>query len=197
VADTQGESVPIEFVEPGTFLCAWPDLRDPNFAHRVIAMCEHSRHGAFGIIINDPLEVGTETLFAKHELLGKIEFPIYRGGPVDVESLQFLHRVPGQIPGGHLIAQDLWIGGDFEALAKYIHSSPEVAMGTVRLFVGYSGWGGGQLEDELASGSWVPAAAPLDEVFASEPEAAWKRILQGLGEIGRQLASQPPDPRAN
>ncbi|MDE0896181.1 MAG: YqgE/AlgH family protein [Planctomycetota bacterium] len=191
------ETKDIEFVEPGTFLCAWPDLRDPNFAHSVIAMCEHSRHGAFGLVVNDPLEVGTETLLEKHDLLGSIEFPVYRGGPVDVGSLQFLHRVPKQIPGGHLIAGDLWIGGDFEALAKYIHSAPEVAMGNVRLFVGYSGWGAGQLEVELETGSWVPAGGAHDEVFASDPQGAWKRVLHGLGDIGRELASQPPDSRAN
>jgi putative transcriptional regulator len=186
-----------DFTIPGTFLCAWPDLQDPNFAHRVILMCEHSRHGAFGLVINDPLEVGTEVALEDHELLGQVEFPLYRGGPVGMENLQFLHRVPKQIPGGHMVCDDLWIGGDFEALAKYIHSAPEVALGNVRLFIGYSGWGAGQLEAEQESGSWVPAAAPSEEVFSSEPQFAWKRILQSLGEIGRELAEQPPDPRAN
>ena len=185
------------FIEPGSFLCAWPDLQDPNFMHRVIAMCEHSRHGAFGLVLNDPLDVGTETLLTNHKLLGQIEFPIYRGGPVEVQGLQFLHRVPEAVPGGHCITEDLWIGGDFNALAEFIHKDPKAALDKVRLFIGYSGWGAGQLEAELESGSWVPAAVSIDEVFASESSTAWKRVLQSLGQIGKELSEQPPDPRVN
>ncbi len=186
-----------DFVDPGTLLCAWPDLQDPNFMHGVIVICEHSRHGAFGLVLNDPLDVGTETLLVNHKLLGQVEFPIYRGGPVEVGGLQFLHAVPEHIPGGHCIADGLWIGGDFDALARYVSANPEVAAGNVRLFVGYSGWGAGQLEQELQTGSWVPAAASVDEVFHPEPSTAWRRILQSLGAIGRELAEQPPDPRWN
>ncbi len=184
-------------IEPGSLLLAWPDLVDPNFMHRVILMCRHSDQGAFGLVLNDPLEVGTETLLASHSVLGTVEFPIFRGGPVDVGTLQYLHRVPEAIPEAQQVTDELWIGGDFDALASFIARDTERALGEVRLFLGYSGWGAGQLEGELTGGSWVPAAADTGEVFSSDPDGAWKRILRGLGDVGRDLSNQPPDPHWN
>ncbi len=182
---------------PGWLLAAWPDLMDPNFMHRVILICRHTEAGAFGLVLNDPLEVGTTTLLAGHEVFGKIDLPVFRGGPVDVATLQYVHRLPNELPGAQQVSEDLWIGGDFEALSRLVERNPERALGEVRLFLGYSGWGVDQLEDELQGGSWVPAPPSSDEVFHPDPQGAWKRVLRSLGDVGRGLAEMPPDPTWN
>jgi len=186
-----------EFIQPGWLLAAWPDLMDPNFRHRVILICRHTEAGAFGLVLNDPLKVGTTLLLSGHPVFGKIELPVFRGGPVDVATLQYVHRLPDELPGAQQVSDELFIGGDFEALARLVERHPERALGEVRLFLGYSGWGAGQLEEELASGSWVPAPPDADEVFHAHPEGAWKRVLRSLGGVGRGLAEMPPDPTWN
>lgn len=186
-----------ECLAPGWMLAAWPDLMDENFMHRVLLMCRHTSHGAFGLILNHPMEAGTDTLLSSHPILGKLNFPIFKGGPVDAGTLQYVHRVPGDIPGAQQVSDDLWMGGDFEALARFIERRPEEAQGFVRLFLGYAGWSGGQLEAEVAEGSWIPAPPDADEVFHADPEGAWRRVLCSLGDVGRGLAGLPPDPEWN
>jgi len=178
-------------------LAAWPDLMDPNFMHSVILICRHSDEGAFGFVLNDPLEIDTKTLLAAHSVFGRIALPVFKGGPVDADTLQFVHRLPHEIPGAQEVSDELWIGGDFEALARFVERNPERALGEVRLLLGYSGWGAGQLDEELVGGSWVPAPPDADEVFARDPTRAWKRVLSSLGELGRGLAEMPPDPEWN
>lgn len=185
------------FLAPGEMLAAWPDLLDPNFMHSVLLMCRHSDQGAFGFVLNDPLDVGTETLLTSHEVFGSIEFPVFKGGPVDVATLQYVHRVPREIPGAQPINDELWLGGDFEALARFVAADPERAQGDVRLFLGYSGWGGGQLEAEVGEGSWIPVPADAGEVFDADARGAWRRVLSSLGDVGRGLAGMPPDPEWN
>jgi putative transcriptional regulator len=186
-----------EFIPPGWLLAAWPDLLDPNFMHSVILVCRHTEDGAFGLVLNDPLETDTTDLLADHPVFGRTALPVFRGGPVDTDTLQFVHRLPHELPGAQEISDELWMGGDFEALGRFVERHPERALGELRFFVGYSGWGVGQLEEELAGGSWVPAPPDTDEVFAPEPAGAWKRVLRGLGDVGRGLAEMPPDPEWN
>ncbi|MDF1800881.1 MAG: YqgE/AlgH family protein [Planctomycetota bacterium] len=184
-------------IDAGGFLCAWPDLVDPNFFHRVLLMCQHGDEGAFGLIVNEPLEVTTRELLTSHPVFGSLDFPVFRGGPVDVTTLQYLHRIPAELPGAEPVGEDVWLGGDFEALARYVARAPERALGEVRLFLGYSGWGAGQLEAELRTGSWVPATCGVDEVFSNDPEGAWQRVLRSLGDVGEGLSSMPPGPDWN
>jgi len=184
-------------IPAGGLLCAWPDLVDPNFFRRVLVVCQHSDEGAYGLVLNDPLEATTKDLMPSHPILGSLEFPVFRGGPVDPGTLQYLHRIPRELPGAVSITDEVWMGGDFDALTRFIEKAPERALGEVRLFLGYSGWGEGQLEEELRGGSWVPATCGPEEVFSDDPEGAWQRVLRGLGEVGEGLADLPPDPEWN
>ena len=182
---------------PGWLVAAWPDLMDPNFMHGVVLMCRHTEQGAFGLVLNQPLDICTDTLLTSHPIFGQIEFPVYKGGPVDAATLQYVHRVPAEIPGSQAVSDELWMGGDFEALARFVERDPERAQDDVRLFLGYSGWSPGQLEAEVGEGSWIPAPPDVGEVFHPDAEGAWRRVLSGLGDVGRGLAGQPPDPEWN
>lgn len=183
---------------PGTLLLSVPQMLDPNFMHTVVLMVEHSADGAYGLVVNRlkvnrDIGVTARALFPDHERLSNSDFPVYSGGPVGDDQLTFLHRLAEDIPGGHEVAPGLYLGGDPEAMARVLAAGADVS-DQLRLVVGYSGWGGGQLEGELSLGSWVPA--PYDPALVFEPavqDAAWRQALRGLGKEGEGLSHLPPD----
>lgn len=180
-------------LNPATLLAAWPDLMDPNFMHTVIVLCRHTEEGAFGFVTNRRTEFTVRDLLPEHERLGQSDFPVHLGGPVDHTTLQFLHAIPDRVPGSLHLAGDLWMGGDLDALAVAIEDLGERAPEHVRLFLGYSGWGAGQLEGELRSGSWIPAEPSNAAVFGPEGEDQWRRVVRSSGALGEDLGNQPPD----
>jgi putative transcriptional regulator len=184
-------------VAPGSFLAASPDLADPNFTHTVVLICRHDDEGAYGLVVNRPSEVRACDVIAAHSGLARSEARMYVGGPVSLESLQVLHRAPEHVPGGEELAPGLWIGGDLDQLARYLEAHPREADENVRLMMGYSGWGPGQLEFELAAFSWLPAPLHLGSVFASEHSNVWREVVRALGPRFRALADEPPDPNVN
>jgi putative transcriptional regulator len=165
--------------------------------HAVVLICQHTDEGAYGVIVNRRAEQTTRTVLSEHPVLGQLDFPLFVGGPVGLDSLQVLHSVPAAIPGGVPVLDDLYVGGDLEALAEYVQQSPEQAERHVRLLVGYSGWGAGQLDQELVTGSWLPAAGKTRRILAPETHTLWREVLRSLGAEGSGLEHQPPDPHWN
>lgn len=164
----------------GTLLAAWPELEDPNFARSVVLLCDHTNDGAYGLVVNRPLDFRVGQLLPEHPLLGGLSTPVWLGGPVDHQRLQFIHMLPGRIQGGMQICTGLWLGGDLDALGEVLSEEErgEVSGAPVRLFLGYSGWGAGQLESELTDATWMPAAFDADLVFAGPGERAWSRVVE-------------------
>ena len=184
-------------VETGTLLAAWPDLQDPNFMHSVLLMCQHSDEGAHGFVVNRPANLVLGTLMPEHPILGASDFPVHLGGPVGHDTMQFVHRVPEAIPGGFPLTDDLWMGGELEEMAKFLRSDPEGAQSSLRILIGYSGWDEGQLDEELRSGSWLPASPNTKAVFSSNQERAWRDVVRSIGPAGSGLENLPPDVRWN
>ena len=180
-------------VVPGALLVSVPQMLDPNFMHTVVLMVEHGEGGALGLIVNQPTEVRLGDLVEGHPLLDGFDFPVHSGGPVGRDSLQFVHRLPQVIGGGVELDDGLALGGRLEDLAEGL-ASGVASPANLRFFVGYSGWGAGQLEAEFDTGSWVPAPANPSLCFAEEQgEPVWRQALQGLGDAGQALAQLPPD----
>ncbi|MAE28426.1 MAG: YqgE/AlgH family protein [Planctomycetota bacterium] len=177
-------------------LISSPKMLDEHFMHSVVLMGQHTPEGAYGLTLNRRAEVTVGELLSDHPLLGGHSFPVHAGGPVALDTLQLLHRAPDEIPGGIKIADNLFLGGELEAMAGYV-SSRSAAEESLRLIIGYSGWGAGQLDGELASGAWIPASIEPDWIFAHDGEALWRRVLRSLGSEGEDLASMPPDPSWN
>lgn len=184
-------------VAPGTLLAAGPDLLDPNFMHAVVLICSHSAEGAIGFIVNRPAEYTTQEAFPDHPLLGQVDLPVYQGGPVQLDALQYLHRLGTEIPGSLPIVGDVCWGGDADALAEWLRDHEDQARERVRLLIGYSGWGAGQLESELAEGVWLPAPGSAERVFSEAGETLWRTVVRSLGEAAEGLSEQPPDPSWN
>ena len=176
----------------GTVLAASPDLPDSSFSHSAILMCEHSTEGAFGLVFNRPAGLTLRQLFPEHPLLASSEHTVYWGGPVGMDSVQFLHRAPELIQGGEELASGVHLGGDFEQAALLIHDDPLRATSCVRVFVGYSGWGDGQLEGELSNGSWLPAVLDPSILFGEGEESTWRAVIRSINGLDG-LSHQPPD----
>jgi len=187
-------------VGEGTLLAAGPDMLDPNFMHRVVLLCRHTEEGAYGLVVNRPSELSTRDVFAAHPVLGAEgapDFPVFIGGPVGLDTLQVLHRVPEHVGGGLEIAAGIHVGGDLDQVARYVLAEPVAARANLRLALGYSGWAGGQLEAELAESAWLPAPPDPALVFGEDGDTVWRRVVRSIGASAEGLADQPPDPEWN
>ncbi len=184
-------------VEQGTLLAAGPDMLDPNFMHAVVLICQHSGEGAYGLVVNRLAKHTTKDVLSDELALGRLEVPLYIGGPVGLDTLQVLHRAPARLQGGAEIVNGIWIGADLESLGAYAREAPGEFRRYVRLVLGYSGWGEGQLEGELGVGVWLPAACSAEQVFGIEPARLWRTVVRSIGVETQGLDDQPPDPQWN
>ena len=178
---------------PGILLVADPFLQDPNFKRTVVFLCEHQEEGSFGFVLNRPYEYMLADLVSGVE---DLDIPVFYGGPVQIDTVHFLHQVPDQIPGGFKVVDDVYWGGDFELLLGLIGSGA-VGANEVRLFAGYSGWSAGQLAGEMQGQSWIRHSASAGKVFTLASDAFWRDILREKGGRFKVLANYPVDPRLN
>src|SRR6187401_2401970 len=129
----------------GILLIADPFLKDPNFLRTVVLLCEHQEQGSFGFVLNKQIEQTLDELITDME---GHRLPVYYGGPVQMNSIHFLHQYPDLIPGGHEVLNGVYWGGNFESMLSNIKLN-NIDFDKVRFFIGYSGWGSGQLDDEM------------------------------------------------
>ena len=176
----------------GKLLIAEPFLADPNFARSVVLVCEHSEEGTVGFSLNRP------TAHTLGDLLPELYtplLPVFQGGPVQLDTLHMLHRSPIAF-GGTEIADGVYWGGSYDALQDSVmHNSYQPV--DLRLFVGYSGWGAGQLEKELEEGSWIVANVTAELIFETDPDLLWKRAIESLGNEFSYLVNMPINPQLN
>ncbi len=176
----------------GSILLSEPFLRDPNFARSVVLLTEHNDDGTIGFILNKPIS------HKIHEIVdGFPEFdaPVYLGGPVQRDSLHFIHRIESLAEDGDEIAPGVYWGGNFEKLKRMIRLGI-VHSDDIRFFVGYSGWGPRQLQDEMEMKSWI-LSNKGDKFAFSSGESLWAEILQTMGGKYKAMAHYPVDPSLN
>ncbi len=178
---------------PGKLLIADPFLRDPNFLRSVVFLCDHNETGSLGFVLN---KVHDQILGELISELEEFSFPVYYGGPVQLDSLHFLHQCPDQIPGGMEVIDGIFWGGDFTAAIDSIKSKSLLEK-NIRFFIGYSGWGEGQLEEEMKQKSWITSDGNKRIVFPSDVNNTWKYALKQLGGEYAQMINYPIDPQLN
>lgn len=179
-------------VSPGSLLLAPPESEDPNFRRTVVLICEHSDEGSFGLILNRPLKLHLDEVL-EDDLPAQ---PLGLGGPVQQNTLHYLHRFGDRVSGSIEIADDVFWGGDFESIRRILGEEHE-AGSDLRLFLGYAGWAAGQLGEEMALGGWLLAQVKPEYVFAPDPHLLWRAVLRGMGGKYAVLANFPDDPRLN
>ncbi len=168
------------------FLIAMPGIADGNFAGSVIYLCEHTENGALGLVINKPIDITLKSLFQKVELplesalLG--EQPVFFGGPVQTERGFVLHEKLGDADSPY--SSTLSIPGGLEMTTfKDVLESLSNGCGPKKLLItlGYSGWGAGQLEDELGRNGWLTVDACPEIIFDTPVAQRYDRAISLLG----------------
>jgi putative transcriptional regulator len=181
------------------FLIAMPGMVDPTFAGSVVYLCEHNEKGALGLVINKPVDIKLKNLFEKVELSLTREdiadAPVYFGGPVHTERGFVLHeRVQAEGEEGSPYNSTLAVvGGALDmTTSKDVLEALADGSGPKKLLVtlGYSGWGAGQLEDELSRNGWLTVDADPSVIFDTPIEQRYDRALGLLGFDPRMLSQE-------
>ena len=169
------------------FLIAMPGMGDETFAGAVVYLCEHTEKGALGLVINKPIDIKLKNLFEKVELsLDREDIadaPVYFGGPVQTERGFVLHEKLGE-EGGVYNSSLAIPGGALEmTTSKDVLEALSSGAGPKKLLVtlGYSGWGAGQLEDEIRRNGWITVQAEPDVIFDTPVEQRYSKALALLG----------------
>lgn len=178
---------------PGILLIAEPFLKDPNFSRTVVFICDHHEQGSFGFVLNRQFE---HTLDELMNGIGDLKIPVYYGGPVQMDTIHFLHEYPEEIVGSYEIMNGIYWGGDFE-LAVDLLRKGTIDPGKIRFYIGYSGWSEGQLNQELDQKSWLTVEASPKLVFHRNVDEIWKDALKTLGGDYEMMVNFPTDPQLN
>ena len=163
-------------------LLSMPQLRDPNFERTVVLLCRHGEEGAFGLVVNRPVTTtGRVVVNLDPPVETERELQVWVGGPVEPQRSWMLV--------GGTLAEDDPDGGMAITPGLYLSTSPTLLRQTLepeppprtRLVIGYSGWGPGQLEEELQQSSWLLAEVDPDLVFNTDPDKMWEAAIRKLG----------------
>lgn len=190
----QGRETRLVTATTGRLLIAEPMLGDPNFDRTVILMLQHTVEGALGLVLNRPTDVAISAALPGWDAIATDPAVVHVGGPVEDQSGWCLGRAhdPKRVIGFVSVLGDLGLIDlelDPADLVTELHAA--------RLYAGYSGWGPGQLEHELAQDAWFVVDADADDPFLPDGATLWARILSRQGGPLARLAHFPADPSVN
>lgn len=164
------------------FLVSMPQMADPNFTRSVVLLCKHTSEGAFGLVVNRPLlTTGRVTVNLDPPVSTDRELQVWIGGPVEPQtSWVLVGREPDDLDEqrGMRITDDLYLSTSPELLQRLLEPAPPAR---TRLIVGYSGWGAGQLEEELKASAWLLSDVDADLLFNTPAEQLWTATIRRLG----------------
>jgi putative transcriptional regulator len=170
----------------GTLLLAQPFMQDPYFEGAVVVVCD--AEATFGFILNKPLHVMLGALLPD---MKDCDFPIYYGGPVEANTLNFLHRHGDLITNSIPVMRGLWQGGSFDDVT-FLISQGLIKKDDILFFIGYTGWSKDQLLEEVADKSWILAPGDLNYLFNNtNVEILWHEIMTNMGGHYEVLAKVP------
>jgi len=174
----------------GKLLVSSPSLVDPNFRKTVVLVAHHDDDGAMGLVLSRPSDIAAADAVPLLEGLPGSADPVFVGGPVQPEAFMVLAEFDDVDEAAAPIMNDLgFMPADTEP--------DDLSIKRMRLFAGYSGWGAGQLEAELAEPSWIVVDAEPDDAFADDGDGLWGLVLARKGGEYALLARMPPDPSLN
>jgi putative transcriptional regulator len=177
----------------GRLLVSEPYLPDPNFERTIVLLCEHNDEGSFGFVLNKPSLVQIGDVMGD---LTDFSAPVYMGGPVQQDTLHYIHRLP-DLKDSIPITESIFWGGDFERLT-FLLNTKQIDPQDVKFFLGYSGWSAGQLEQELEADSWIVNDQTSELlVFETNTEMMWREALKNMGGRFSVYSNYPVDPSMN
>jgi putative transcriptional regulator len=165
-----------------SLLVAMPQLSDPNFRRAVVLIVHHDVDSTFGLVLNRDVDLSIRDLCESLDFVwnGRASAGVGWGGPVESNTgwLLFQDDLDTEVEDEQIsrLAGELCFAGSMDVLQQLAENPPR----DLRIFLGYAGWGGGQLEAELAQGAWVVAPLSPDVVFDVPAEEMWNHVLRSM-----------------
>lgn len=177
----------------GTMLISQPSLTDRFFNKSVVILVDHGNEGSFGVIVNKPANIKLSAV--TNEFAG-FDADLYLGGPVQINSLFYIHTKGELVKDSLKIIDDVYWGGDIHEIRDLI-SSGKMTEKDIRFFAGYSGWEPKQLNREMKENSWIVINGLKRFVFNIRPSHLWKQLVLNLGKEYAPWVNYPADPTMN
>ncbi|GLY21894.1 YqgE/AlgH family protein [Micromonospora sp. NBRC 101691] len=179
----------------GQLLVATPALKDPNFDRTVVLLVAHEPGGALGVVLNRATEVPVSDVLGDWSALARDPAVLFEGGPVQPDSAICLARMRHPVRRLKGFHQVLGAVGTIDLSVDPERMRENVS--GIRVFAGYSGWGAGQLEQEIEEGSWLVLDALPGDAFVDRPDDLWPMVLRRQGGMMAAVAHFPPDVSLN
>jgi putative transcriptional regulator len=179
--------------EKGQILIAEPFLNDIYFKRSIILLVEHNDEGTVGFVLNKPININVNEIikdFPKYETYLSI------GGPVNTNTIHYIHTLGKLIPNSVQVRNDLWWGGDFDIIKELVELG-KIEKNQIIFFLGYSGWKPGQLKDELMQNSWLVGEIDTHTLMSNNKNTLWADTLRNMGEIYKMWINSPENPSIN
>jgi putative transcriptional regulator len=175
-------------------LCAVPQLLDPNFHRSVVLILEHGSRGSLGLVLNNPMPTTLREVAESLDLewAGDPTARVRLGGPVEPVRGWILHDQADWDAEGESVAPGLWLTTSLDPIIRDDHTTFGIGDARFLFLLGYAGWAGGQLEAEIAAGSWVlvpvldpgeelGSGVPVDFLFDVRPHEMWQQAIEAIG----------------
>ena len=177
----------------GDVLISEPFMNDFYFRRSVILLIDHNEEGSLGVIFNKRLTIPFNEI-----VQGFPEFnaDVYLGGPVETDRIFFIHTVGEMIPDSHLISNGLYWSGNISVLKSMIKMDL-IKPHEVRFYVGYAGWDGGQLREELKANTWVVGRFTAKQLLRTMPDKMWSDFVKQIGKRYALWDKFPVNPSDN
>jgi len=177
----------------GRLLIAEPFMEDPYFKRSVVLLTEYNTDGTFGFMLNKPLEMRINDIMKDFP---PFDAPVFMGGPVQPDSLFYVHTQGKFIEGSMKINDSLYWSGNFDQLKQLIKDQ-QIFPNEIKFFIGYSGWDYEQLSEEIKDESWIISDINSNNIEELNDEDLWQSTLQRMGAEFSLLSNFPEDPSLN
>ena len=180
-------------LKQGRLLIAEPFMNDPYFKRSVVLLTEHKKEGTLGFILNQPLNITINDTLKDFPVF---DAPIFMGGPVQTDSLFYIHTQGEIITESEHIIDNLYWSGNFDQLKEMINNQ-QIFPHEVMFFVGYSGWDFKQINNEVKNNSWIISDLNKFSIADFQQQDFWRTALQKMGSKFSMLSNFPEDPSLN
>lgn len=179
--------------QKGRILISEPFLMDNYFKRSIVLITEHSEEGTVGFVLNKPVNMKVNEIMSDFPAIDAI---VSLGGPVQTNTLHYIHTLGDIIPNSMKVIDNIFWGGEFEVIKRLLESG-SLYHENIRFFLGYSGWQSSQLEDELSDNAWVVADIRPEEIMTPMNKYFWNKTLHRLGKKYQMWANFPENPQMN
>lgn len=177
----------------GKVLISEPFLQDNYFKRSIVLLTEHSEEGTIGFVLNKPVNIQV------HEIMKNfphIDCNVSLGGPVQTNTIHYIHTLGDIIPESQHVLGDIYWGGDFDIIKRLVINN-NISKENIRFFLGYSGWNPNQLDEELSENAWVVANISPNEIMSPMNKHYWNSTLHKMGKKFQIWANFPENPQSN